>query len=201
MSWIKTIDVDSADDQLKQAYQRIAGPKGQVDNVLQIHSLRPHTLDAHMALYKATLHDRRNTLPEWLLECIGVFVSRINRCDYCDKHHTAGLQRLVKDGDRFAALEMALEKPLPGAPFSVAEQQIFDYVRLLTVSPSELQQEDIKKLQQAGYSDGQILEINQVAAYFAYVNRSVLGLGVDYTSEQLGLSPKVSDNADSWEHS
>jgi len=34
-----------------------------------------------------------------------------------------------------------------------------------------------------GLSDGQILEINQVAAYFAYANRTVLGLGVTSESE------------------
>jgi uncharacterized protein YciW len=30
----------------------------------------------------------------------------------------------------------------------------------------------------AGLTDGEILEVNQVAAYFAYANRTVSGLGV-----------------------
>lgn len=35
------------------------------------------------------------------------------------------------------------------------------------------------------------LEINQVVAYFAYANRTVLGLGVNTEGEILGLSPAI----------
>ena len=45
--------------------------------------------------------------------------------------------------------------------------------------------------------DGEILEVNQVAAYFAYANRTVTGLGVSTEGEKLGLSP---DDGDGWEH-
>ncbi len=36
----------------------------------------------------------------------------------------------------------------------------------------------VEELRSNGLSDGEILELNQVAAYFNYVNRTVLGLGV-----------------------
>ena len=49
MSWIRTIGPAQAEGELREIYERIAGLDGQVDNVLQIHSLRPHTLVAHMA--------------------------------------------------------------------------------------------------------------------------------------------------------
>ena len=39
--------------------------------------------------------------------------------------------------------------------------------------------DDVARLRKAGWADGQILEINQVAGYFAYANRTVTGLGVD----------------------
>ena len=54
-------------------------------------------------------------------------------------------------------------------------------------------------LRDAGCSDGEILEINQVTAYFAYANRTVLGLGVSREDEELGLSPS-SDKPDDWGH-
>ena len=94
MSWIRIIDPREADGPLRDIYRRIAGPDGRVDNVLQIHSLRPHTLEAHMALYKNVLHHRGNLLPKWLLETIGIYVSLLNGCAYCVEHHFAGLQRL-----------------------------------------------------------------------------------------------------------
>jgi hypothetical protein len=52
-----------------------------------------------------------------------------------------------------------------------------------------------------GYTDGEILEINQVSAYFSYANRTVLGLGCSTTGDILGLSPNKSDNPDDWNHS
>ena len=48
MSWISTISYDQATGRLKRLYDKIKGPENYIDNVLKIHSLRPHTLDAHM---------------------------------------------------------------------------------------------------------------------------------------------------------
>ena len=45
-----------------------------------------------------------------------------------------------------------------------------------------------------------MLEINQIAAYFNYANRTVLGLGCSITGDILGLSPNNSDNPDDWSH-
>lgn len=42
-----------------------------------------------------------------------------------------------------------------------------------------MQASDLESLRAAGLDDGQILEANQVIAYFAYVNRVVDGLGVE----------------------
>ena len=60
MPYIKVIHPDEATGRLASLYDKVTGPGGQVDNVLQIHSLRPHTLEGHMALYKAALHWRES---------------------------------------------------------------------------------------------------------------------------------------------
>jgi hypothetical protein len=39
-----------------------------------------------------------------------------------------------------------------------------------------------------------------VAAYFAYANRTVVGLGVSAEGEQLGLAPDDSNDPDNWNH-
>ena len=72
------------------------------------------------------------------------------------------------------------------------------YARKLTREPGALRDSDLDDLRAAGAGDGQILEINQVASYFAYANRMVLGLGVKIDGETLGLSPSGGD--ESWEH-
>jgi uncharacterized peroxidase-related enzyme len=200
MSFIKVIPPSEAEGKLEKIYQLVKGPGGQVDQVLQIHSLRPHSLEGHMALYKAVLHHTGNQLPKWFLEAVGVRVSRLNRCDYCDLHHSAGLKRLLRDKGDFEAYDRALGLDSPADPFTAAEQAALAYVEQLTVSPGSIRQSDVDSLRSAGYSDGEILEINQVTAYFAYANRTVTGLGVDTEGEKLGLAPSDGEGKEGWRH-
>ncbi len=51
-----------------------------------------------------------------------------------------------------------------------------------------------------GIDDGEILEINQVVSYFNYVNRTVLGLGVNTNNEVLNLSTQNKNSEHSWIH-
>ena len=76
MTFIKVISPQQASGRLEKIYKRVKAPDGQVDNVLQVHSLRPHTLEGHMGIYKAALHHSGNLLPEWYLEAVGVLVSK-----------------------------------------------------------------------------------------------------------------------------
>ena len=201
MPWIQTLDPALATGDLKQLYNRVAGSGGQVDHVLQIHSLRPHTLEGHMALYKAVLHHRGNQLPKWLLEALGVWVSRLNGCEYCDLHHSAGLRRLLEAEESEAEPVLdTLGHDDPGKPFSDAQQTALAYARRLTRAPDSVCEQDIATLREAGFSDGQILEINQVVAYFNYANRTVSGLGVDLEADGIGQSPGTSENPADWSH-
>jgi uncharacterized peroxidase-related enzyme len=201
MSWIDSVSKKQAQGRLRELYQRVAGPGGNVDNILQVHSLRPHTLEGHMALYKAVLHHSGNKLPKWLLETIGVYVSLLNGCTYCVAHHFAGLSRLLKDENRAQEIRRALETGIFEEVFDRREQTILDYARQLTQSPGKIREAFIQKMRAAGLDDGEILEVNQVASYFAYVNRTVLGLGVTTEGDVLGLSPGDSDDPENWEHS
>ena len=56
MTWITVIDFDKATGKLKELYERIKGPDNNVDNIMMAHSLRPHSMEGHMALYKNVIH-------------------------------------------------------------------------------------------------------------------------------------------------
>jgi len=205
MAFIKVIHPEQAEGALQELYRLVRGPGGQVDQVLQIHSLRPHTMKGHMALYKAALHDTRNELPGWYLECIGVLVSRLNQCDYCDVHHSMGLKRqLRREKLDYTAYDRAIDRVLEGqeevAPLTAQERAGLEYAIKLTRTPGEIVPADIEVLRQTGFSDGCILEINQVAAYFAYANRTVTGLGVDTEGESLGMAPPDNSDSSDWHH-
>lgn len=200
MSWIEEIGYEAADGKLKQLYERIKGPDDNVDNIMLAHSLRPHTMEGHMTLYKYVLHHPRNTLPKWYLEALGVYVSELNACGYCREHHHAGMLRLLEGDERRDAIAGAFAAGEFGAGFDARELAGLAYARKLTLQAASVGQPDIAALRSAGYDDGEILEINQVCAYFAYANRMVLGLGIDTEGDVIGLSPGDSTDPDNWSH-
>lgn len=199
MTWIKTIKYQEADKKLLKLYNQVKGPDDNVDNIMLAHSLRPHTMQGHMTLYKYTLHHPKNTVDKWFLECIGVNVSLLNECHYCVDHHFKGMTRLLNDNLN----ALAIKQELLAKDFKVLNNQqvaALNYSEKLTISPAELQDHDIDEMRKHGWSDGQILEINQVAAYFNYANRTVLGLGVNTEGDIIGLSPNNSEDLGDWTH-
>jgi uncharacterized peroxidase-related enzyme len=200
MTWIKTISYQQASGALKRLYERIKGPDDNVDNIMLAHSLRPHSMEGHMALYKYVLHHPRNTLPKSYLETIGVYVSLLNRCEYCARHHFAGLSRLLADDERAAEVYAALDANDPATAFSGRELAGLLYAQRLSQDAASCTEGDIDALRNAGFEDGEILEINQVAAYFAYANRTVLGLGINTDGDIIGLSPGENADPNNWSH-
>ena len=200
IAWIETIDPQEASGRLEQLYRRLRGPEGAVDNIMAVHSLRPHGMEGHLALYKAVLHHARNQLPRAFLEAIGVQVSLLNGCAYCVEHHWAGLRRLLDDDARADEIRAALEADAPERAFAGRELAALRYARALTVEPASLDRSLLVAMREAGLDDGEILEVNQVTAYFAYANRTVLGLGVTTEGDVLGLSPSATDDPDDWSH-
>ena len=53
------------------------------------------------------------------------------------------------------------------------------YVEKLTRTPSKVVRADVEALRVAGFADEDILGIVECAAYYAYANRVVDGLGVE----------------------
>ena len=202
MPWIKTVAYVDAQGRLKALYDRVKGPGDNVDNIMMMHSLRPHSMEGHMTLYKYVLHHTGNTVPKWFLETLGVWVSSLNDCAYCMEHHFAGLKRLLQDDEKAGLIRSAIEeRNVQDSPLAEKEKLAMDYARQLTLDPASVSEESVKAMRKAGYSDGEILEINQVTAYFGYANRTVLGLGCSTEGDILGLSPNQSDDPDNWSHS
>ena len=189
-AWIRMVQPAEATGELARLYDRIKGPAGQIDNVMKAHSLRPHTMEGHLAIYKSVMHHTGNALPVWFLECMAVYTGLCNKCDYSVAHHFAGLTRqLGGDKARADRIYTALAADAPEREFRGKELALLRYVRKLTVAPRDMVEADIAAARAAGASDGEILEANQVCAYFNYSNRLLNGLGVTTEGDTLGLSP------------
>jgi uncharacterized protein YciW len=111
------------------------------------------------------------------------------------------MSRLINDEERSSLIRQTLESAdLSGDIFDERQSAALAYTKVLTLNPHELSNDDVVQLRTIGWSDGEILEINQVVAYFNYANRTVLGLGVYTDGDIIGLSPNESDDPNNWNH-
>ena len=185
-AWIRMIPLAEATGKLKEMYQRVTTPHGTVDNVMRAHSLRPHSMEGHLVLYKNVLHNPDNTLPFWFLEIVASYVSMTNRCDYSLTHHFTNARRLLNDKARSDAIWDAFQQAQPERVFAGKELALLRYARKLTTSVGDMVRADYEALREAGADDGEILEVNQVCAYFNYSNRLLNGLGVTTEGDVIG---------------
>lgn len=65
------------------------------------------------------------------------------------------------------------------ANISKADKLMLRYAEKLTKEPWNMVERDVISLRKVGFSDTDILDINQITAYYAYVNRTSDGLGVN----------------------
>ena len=185
-AWIRMLPTDQAEGALAEAYELAKTPHGEVANVMRVHSLRPHTMKGHVALYMSVLHHDGNALPTWFLETVASLVSIANRCTYSLTHHWDNARRLIDDEARAAAVRQALDAGQPEDAFAGKELALLRYAHKLTVAPGDMVEADVLDCRAAGATDGEILEVNQVCAYFNYSNRLLNGLGVELAGERVG---------------
>lgn len=76
------------------------------------------------------------------------------------------------------ALVAALQTDYRQADLTPTNRALLDYVYKLTLTPWNMVEVDVQTLREHGFSDRAILDINQITAYYAYVNRIADGLGV-----------------------
>lgn len=86
MAFIRVIPEEEATGELLGIYDELYAPfpdepRGQLDNILQIHSLDPESLRAHLALYRSAMTGTPS-LPKVDREMIAVVVSTLNGCHY-----------------------------------------------------------------------------------------------------------------------
>ena len=179
MSWIDEVDVEDADGKLAGIYAELVEKRGKVSNILKVHSLNPDAMGNHLDLYM-TLMFGRSGLSRAEREAIAVVVSASNDCAYCVSHHAEALRRYIKDDE-------TLELLVSADGLETLEPRLSNIVRhaeKLTSAPAAMTESDLDELRAVGLDDRDILDLTLVTAYFNFVNRIALGLGVDFNAEE-----------------
>ncbi len=180
MSWIDEIEPEDADRELQEAYKMIREDRGKLSNIMKVHSLMPEAMESHMDLYMSVMFESRS-ISRKICELIGVVVSNENGCDYCVNHHAEALNHYWRDEERLEDLKRSYKE----TELTDREERVAEYAVQLTEDPSKVSEEDIEDLREVGFADEQILNINLIASYFNFVNRIALGLGVEFSQEEV----------------
>src|SRR6056297_3644174 len=180
MPYIKTIEPGDATGELKEIYENLVQTRGKLAEIHKIQSLNPEALTAHMDLYMAVMFGKSH-LKRYQREMLGVVVSAANKCDYCINHHEQALLAYWKDEEKTRLLtddRQALSLP-------EADRLLCELAQQLTLNSHSSYKTEILKLMEIGLSDRTVLDAVQVIAYFNFVNRMVLGLGVTFSEEEI----------------
>ncbi len=180
MSWINEVDEEDAEGALKRMYKKIGSTRGKVSNIMKVHSLNPAAMKAHMDLYLSVMF-KNSTLSREEGEMIAVVVSSANGCAYCVNHHAEALKHYWRDDERVERFSDDYTKVELSDEYAI----MLDYAKKLTEQPDSMVEDDIQSLRDAGSQDDDILNIALVTAYFNFVNRIALGLGVEFYKEEV----------------
>lgn len=182
MPHIETVTFEEAEGDLKEIYESLIESRGKLAEVHKIHSLNPDVLVAHMELYLSIMFGK-SPLRRYQREMIGVVVSAANECDYCVNHHEQALLAYWKNEERTKMLSDPGNRK--NAELSECEFLLCQYADQLTKAPAKDTTSLIQEIRKSGLTDRAILDATQVIAYFNFVNRMVLGLGVSFTEEEI----------------
>lgn len=175
MPRIQVIEYEQSEGRLREIYDQLIQSRGKLAEVHKIQSLNPETIHSHMAFYLNIMFSA-SPLTRSTRELIAVVVSRTNKCDYCIQHHAAALLNYWKNEEKVTALIQGKDSAI----LSSSELSISQFARQLTLNPSAPMIESIiQKLKKLEFTDRAILDMNLVISYFNFVNRMVLGLGVE----------------------
>ena len=180
MAFIEVIEYANATGELKAIYDNLIATRGKLADVHTIQSLNPATIVSHMALYKDIMFGK-SPLKRYQREMIAVIVSAANQCEYCMKHHREALLHYWKDEQRADALLGNVQD----AQLSAQDLALCAFAKALTLHPGQSDAQGIEELKKTGLDDRAVLDAALVVAYFNFVNRMVLGLGLAINEEEI----------------
>jgi uncharacterized peroxidase-related enzyme len=181
MAFIDIIEPENATGSLKEIYDDLKKKRGKLAQIHKIQSLNPETITAHMDLYMSVMFSQ-SPLSRAQREMMAVVVSAANDCEYCQQHHGQALNHYWKDRKRIEQLR----EDYNNLDLNSVDKQLCQLAKVLTKTPNGVDEDKhLQPLKDTGLSDRAILDAVLVISYFNFVNRMVLGLGVETNEEEM----------------
>ena len=168
---MRRFPVPDYDDLPADLRERVAAETeraGFTPNVFSAFAYKPSHFRAFFAYHDALVED--TALDREEVEMIVVAVSGVNHCYYCNVAHGALARIYAKD----PTLADQLVANYRTADVSDERLAMLDVAVKLTESPTEVGEDDIALLEDAGYSEEAIWDIASVTAFFNLSNRMAM---------------------------
>lgn len=159
------------DDDIRGYLDKCQDKLGMVPYVLQAYTARPGKFRTFSRFYNELML-AESGLSKLDREMIAVVVSSVNRCYYCLVAHGQAVRQL--SGDPQLGEMMVMNYRVAELP--PRQRAMLDFAWKLTETPNLVDEADRQRLRDTGFSDADIFDICDVAAFFNYTNRMAHGL-------------------------
>jgi uncharacterized peroxidase-related enzyme len=187
--WVATVAPDDAEGRLKEAYDWQAQRLGAPTEFTQLGSLHPELVYERLRLYK-TVDEVQSGLTDAEEHLVVFLTSTLNDTPHCASGARAQLRATGVDDDLIAKVMADPATPDTG---DARLDAIVRYTTTLTLDPGRVTAAHIDELRSVGLTDADIVALNNLSAYYSYVNRVATGLGLRSeipTEHALGAAPR-----------
>lgn len=173
-AWIETIPWSAATGELREAYDWQAAKLGEPTEYTQLGSLAPELVMLRLRLYRA-VEAVQSDLSIEEKRLAAYITSVANSTPHC----SSGLDRQLHGlGLDPAIIARAASSPEALASGNARWDEIARHSAILARRPAAITEADIERLRAVGLADLDILDLNNIVAYYAYTNRVATGLGL-----------------------
>ena len=175
---IQPIELDQADGKAKTLLENVGKALGMVPNLMRTLAHSPAALEAYLGFGKAL---GGGSLSAKLREQIALTVTNVNACEYCASAHTAL-------GKKFGLDASELKRNLQASSRDPKIEAALQFARSVVVRQGWVTDEELKHVREAGYSDGEIIEIIATTAITIFGNyfHHVAETEVDFPVVEVG---------------
>ena len=157
---IASIQPDEATGKTKELFDGVKAKIGKVPNIFKLLAHSPTGLQGVLQFYGAL---SGGSLDAATRERIALAIANVNGCDYCNAAHTA-VAKSLKLSDEEIEVNRRGHSSDTQANVAVA------FARKVAVTRADVSEGDVQALREAGYSEGQIVEIVLNVAYNVLTN-------------------------------
>ncbi|WP_440770686.1 peroxidase-related enzyme [Natronorubrum sp. DTA28] len=165
-------DLENLPDDLRERIDEETERAGFTPNVFAAMAYKPSHFRAFFDYHDALVED--TALEREEIEMIVVAVSGVNHCYYCNVAHGA-LVRIYADDPLLADQLVANYRT---ADINDAHRTMLDVAVKLTERPTEVEEDDLEALREAGFSEEALWDIAAVTAFYNLSNRLAMFAGM-----------------------